>query len=506
MSRKQFVARYAQALVFLTALGGIVSSANALQTLDDQQLGQETGQAAFYTNYIGPTDLGNPNNGTNGNSNNVGFFTLGLNGTVQLNANINRLQLGCGGVKGPGCDIDLSQVRLTGSKAGPSGTFADSDAVMQNPFLQLAIQNPTSLSTRHVIGVAFGAQNADALLSVGQNTPTITSTYQTTCGTAFGISCSRPSPTTANLLSNSVTYQPGTPGGSATTITASGPNDLGCGFNAATQCRTQTVVTNAGGETGINSLSGNFQVAVANLKVPTTISGTGVADGSGDLFLKAKNNNTTGNTVGNSAGGDNFQPENGVCDAYGHCGIGGTDAASGNKSGTYFQYSSGSRITGLSLGSLLLDTTNIGGLAGALSGGGAFAQIKPQNLIDVHNLAASSNASQGLLLSLNSTQITWPQVGSAGIYSFPTTNQFLNSSTTAGAISAQSLAAQQGWWLSVPTATIGGTTSNPLATAPVVINGLANVISTLGSPGVALASLNLQQVPVPNCYSGAKFC
>lgn len=504
MNKLRDMIGYSLTAASLAVFSGVVLSANAMQPLDDQQLGQETGQAAFYTNYIGPTDLSNPNNGTNGNPNNVGFFSLGLNGTISLNANINRLQLGCGGVNGPGCDIDLSGVRLTGTQAGPSGTFADSDATMQNPFIQLAIQNPTNLSTRHVIGVAFGAQNANALLSVGQNAPTITSTYQTTCGTAAGINCSRPSPTTSNLLSNSVTYQPGIPGGTQTTITASGPNDLGCGFNGATQCRTQTVVTNQGGETGINSLSGNFQVAVANIKIPTTISGTGVADGSGDLFLKAKNNNTTGNTVGNSAGGDNFQPENGVCDAYGHCGIGGTDAASGNKSGTYFQYSSGSRMTGLSLGSLLLDLTNIGGLAGLIGNG--YAQIKPQNLIDVHNLVASSNASQGLLLSLNSTQITWPQVGSAGIYSFPTTSQFLNSSTTAGTISAQSLAAQQGWWLSVPQAIVGGTASSPLNTAPVVLNGLAQVTSALGSPGVALPSLNLQQIPVPNCYSGMKFC
>lgn len=495
MNRKQFVARYSQALMFVATLSWMQAPAVAMQTLDDQQLSQETGQAAFFTNYIGPTDLGNPNNGvTTGSTNNIGFYSLGLNGTLSLNANINHLQLGCGGVNGAGCDIDLSQVRLTGSKAGPSGTFADSDATLQNPFLQLAIQNPTSLSTRHVVGVAFGAQNADAMLSVGQNPPSTAVTYRTQCTGGFASSC------TPAALTNSagqqqggvsISYLPGTPGGSAQTITTTNSSDSSCAFFGT--CYNQRDVTVTGGETGINSLSGNFQVAVANIKIPTTISGTVIADGSGDLFIKTQN----------TAGAANFQPSNGVCDAYGHCGIGGNDAQSGNQTGTFFQYSSGSRLTGLSMGPILLDLANMSGLAGTFFSS-AYARIAPQNLIDVHNLAASSNANQGLLLSLNSTQITWPQVGSAGIYSFPTTTQFLNSN--GNTVSAQSLAAQRGWWLSVPQATIGGTSSNVLTTAPVVISGLGPAFDSLSTTGVAVASVNLQQIPVANCYSGAKFC
>ena len=290
-----------------------------------------------------------------------------------------------------------------------------------------------------------------------------------------------------------MTYDPGTPGGTQSIITASSVNQ-DCSIGLGTTCRYTTTVTNKGGQSGINSLSGNFQAVAANLLIPTTISGTVIADGSGNLFPLVQNN----------PGAANFQPANGVCDANGHCGVGGVDATSGNQTGTYFQYTSGSRLTGLSLGSLKLDLSNIGGLAGAI--GSAYAQIRPQNLIDVHNLAASSTAGQGLLLSLNSTQITWPQVGSAGIYSFPTTSQFLNSSTTAPAITQQSLAAQRGWWLSVPTATIGGTAANMLKTADVTLNGIGNVLSALGSPGVVVPSVNLSQVPVPNCYGGMNFC
>jgi len=103
-----------------------------LTRLDDQHLADVTGQAPIYTSYIDPS--------ASGNASGLGFYTLGINGTVSLNANIEHLQLGCGGVNGPGCDIDLSHVRLSGTSPGPSGTYADSDATLGNPFLQLAIK------------------------------------------------------------------------------------------------------------------------------------------------------------------------------------------------------------------------------------------------------------------------------------------------------------------------------------------------------------------------------
>ncbi|WP_410210337.1 hypothetical protein [Aquirhabdus sp.] len=136
-------------------------SVYAQQVLDDESLREVSGQAAFYTNYI-PTGGANPNA-------NIGFFTLGLEGKVDLNANIEHLQLGCGGVNGPGCDIDLTHARLSGVNPGASGTYADSDATLTNPFLQIAIQNPTQLATRSVAGIRFGAQGVLGMLSIGEN-------------------------------------------------------------------------------------------------------------------------------------------------------------------------------------------------------------------------------------------------------------------------------------------------------------------------------------------------
>lgn len=137
-----------------------------MQLMDDQSLSQETGQAAFYTAYQAPSG-----SGTGATTSDFGFFTLGLNGTVELNTNIQHLQLGCGGVNGPGCDIDISNASLSGNpgvgKCPAGASPASCDAVLTNPFIQLAIKNPTSLSTRQLVGFNLGAQNAVGLLQTG---------------------------------------------------------------------------------------------------------------------------------------------------------------------------------------------------------------------------------------------------------------------------------------------------------------------------------------------------
>ncbi len=160
----QTIHRLALPIIGLASMIG--TAAEAMEPMDDDALSQVSGQAAFYTEYIAP-------GGSNPNSN-VGFFTLGLNGTLSLNANIDKIQLGCGGVNGTGCDINLNNVSIAGITTGSSGTYADSDATLNNPFIQLAILNPNSLSTRQVVGLNLGAQNIIGQLSIGMNTNTST--------------------------------------------------------------------------------------------------------------------------------------------------------------------------------------------------------------------------------------------------------------------------------------------------------------------------------------------
>ena len=158
-------------LVSLFAAALWSNIAVALTPLTEQAMRDETGQAAYYTNYIAPSG-----SGTGATTSDFGFFTLGLQGNLALNTNIQHLQLGCGGVNGPGCDIDINNLSLSGSPGSngcPAGASpASCDAVLTNPFLRLAIKNPTSLSTRQIAGVQFGAQNATGLLQTGDNTTT----------------------------------------------------------------------------------------------------------------------------------------------------------------------------------------------------------------------------------------------------------------------------------------------------------------------------------------------
>ena len=183
-------------IALLTFCGLSVGGAYAatLQQMTDDQMSETTGQAMFSLNYIAPGDAGNYYTKTNGN---VGFYKLGLEAEVSLNANIKNLQLGCGGTNGAnGCDIEISNFSL-GCVADASGnclsllpdvkgsatnnpaahttsgsTITDisqanqiKDFVLSNPFFQFGIKNPESASTREVLGVRIGAENAKGPMS-----------------------------------------------------------------------------------------------------------------------------------------------------------------------------------------------------------------------------------------------------------------------------------------------------------------------------------------------------
>ncbi len=167
---QSFVVQPFMMLSSLLSIGAAVS-AHAMTPMDDQALSDTTGQAAYYTTYIAPSG-----SGTGATPTDYGFFTLGLNATTSLNANIDHLQLGCGGVNGSGCDIDINNLSLSGQGSGTDAngnpTFsgagrAATDATLTNPFIQLAIKNPTSLSTRQIVGINLGAQKVLGLLTAG---------------------------------------------------------------------------------------------------------------------------------------------------------------------------------------------------------------------------------------------------------------------------------------------------------------------------------------------------
>lgn len=133
-----------------------------MKRLSDRELSDINGQALLSLAYIAPNDSSNKMAGKG-----VGFYKMGLEADLELNANIKKLQLGCGGVNGAGgCDIDIDNLGLSGISETRDGR-AGSSAKFTNPFLEFAIKNPNSSSTREVIGLRLSAEKVLGLLTLG---------------------------------------------------------------------------------------------------------------------------------------------------------------------------------------------------------------------------------------------------------------------------------------------------------------------------------------------------
>src|SRR5690606_5067858 len=142
---------------------GLIGTTHAMTVLNDQELSHVDGQALrnlqnSYDSYQG-----------------INFSKLNVQALMELNANIKSLQLGCGGDKGAGCDIDISNIALSGLNPsldslgnpvfGPDGRAATS-AEITNPFVEFAIKG-NSAATRQVVGFRLGAENIVGLLTLG---------------------------------------------------------------------------------------------------------------------------------------------------------------------------------------------------------------------------------------------------------------------------------------------------------------------------------------------------
>ncbi|MBP2546673.1 hypothetical protein [Acinetobacter guillouiae] len=167
-------------LLVLSGLGVNNAHASTLQRLTDEQLSETTGQALMSLSYTSPTDASNLESKRDGSAKNIGFYKLGLEADLELNANIKKLQLGCGGVnnsvRSGVCDIDIDNISLSGlGNSASSNTDSDSDraarvgssAVLTNPFIQFAIKNPDSASTREVVGINLSSEKAMGLITFG---------------------------------------------------------------------------------------------------------------------------------------------------------------------------------------------------------------------------------------------------------------------------------------------------------------------------------------------------
>lgn len=155
------------ALAALTALPD--EDMSTLTALPDEEMGSVYGQGLFFSDKIGGSELV----GNNAYSTPFTFYRVGLDGDLAINATIDHLQLGCGGVNdflsaNFGCDIDLEHVSLMGRNpanfqvGNPLSAFT-----LRRPYLELAIKNDGT-ANRELVGFKIGAASVDGGLSIGR--------------------------------------------------------------------------------------------------------------------------------------------------------------------------------------------------------------------------------------------------------------------------------------------------------------------------------------------------
>ena len=174
-------AKLATWVVSLTMLIAVNGYASGLQSISDAEMAEVVGQALFVADKIEPNSL--PGAGGAGSTTDFTYYRLGLDVLIEMNMNIDRLQLGCGGVNdaiAPGCDIDLEHVRLmgrnpSGGQTSPDGIFQQgqgspvtSDFELLRPYIEIAIKNDHDRTAREVAGIKVGAESVDGYLGIGE--------------------------------------------------------------------------------------------------------------------------------------------------------------------------------------------------------------------------------------------------------------------------------------------------------------------------------------------------
>lgn len=147
----------------VTSMIGVMGTAHAMTALSDQELSTVEAQALL--NLQNSYDAGQG----------INFHKMSIDALMELNVNIKTLQLGCGGDKGAGCDIDISNIALsglnttldtTGSPVFGGTARPGTSATVTNPFIEFAIKG-NSASTRQVLGFRLGAEQIVGLLTLG---------------------------------------------------------------------------------------------------------------------------------------------------------------------------------------------------------------------------------------------------------------------------------------------------------------------------------------------------
>lgn len=167
-----------RALAVLLMLSASVTAHAAMEAIPDDQLTLFTAQAGslFVSDRIGPNELQRHGNAAYPEYTNFTYYRMGMDVKLEMNANISKLQLGCGGVNdllvsSPGCDLDIDYVRLMGINAAgdrPATDGAASSFSITRPYVELAVKNDGT-AQREIVGFKLGGQKINGALGLGRD-------------------------------------------------------------------------------------------------------------------------------------------------------------------------------------------------------------------------------------------------------------------------------------------------------------------------------------------------
>ena len=266
-------------------------ASDTLHTLSDTEMSATTGQALMSLSYISPKDTANLEANRIGGDKNIGFYKLGLEAELEINANIKKLQLGCGGVNGAGaCDIDVDNISLSGlGNSATSNTASEADrnarasssAVLTNPFIQFAVKNPDKASLREVVGLNLSAEKAVGLITFGTENLKDAQNNGTPNGINSLSGYLKVSPQSGKATINPITITQAQTGVLLSGKACSGPYVGNCGIVQTTYTTTgyDLTLTPAGQATlalPAQEITGK-RITSAVLKASTTVNGIGIS-------------------------------------------------------------------------------------------------------------------------------------------------------------------------------------------------------------------------------------
>lgn len=421
----------------------VFSFSSSMKEMDESDLREISGQGLFVSDMIRGDEL----TGSNEYSTPFNFYRIGMDGEMQLNMNISKLQLGCGGINdhlsgNAGCDIDIDYASLMG-RNGTNPGDPGSAFILDRPYIEFAIKNDDTSTLREVAGIKIGAARADGAITGGRRYTQNGINHE---NTAFATNCN-----TASQVGEGVVG------------CHSGINTVS-GFLGSELSLTMDVVGEI--DLGILNVGLNATGCIGRTQTTRDDCGTGIDDA---LFVDLAG--TRMQTLGLRAAA--LKANNLEID-----------------------------LCGFLCGPLESLAETIG--AAVLSE--LTAQMST-DLRSVHKMTLEDTPD--FFLSFQREPIAYPRYSKATPASELQVGDFDacapgSNYSTARCNSAYAVPANTGWWMNIPTVKLLDVDNDNLVIDEPLT--LGNVVEILGAPGLMLEHPEFNLTPGVNCYGSSRFC